>query len=138
MRCGCQREALLRPITPVISDASEELIASALKQAGIRHFFQALYHAGNASEALPDQRQRKRLDLPLADFKVAAEDAVFIGDSPLDAQAAQHHHVPFIRVPRSEDTSFTFSALITGPSRYRSADFSAVLSDRYGKDQAKR
>ena len=122
----------------VISDATEELIASALKQAGIRHFFQAIYHAGNASEALADQRQRKRLDLPLADFKVAPEEAVFIGDSPLDAQAAQHHEVPFIRVPRSEDTSFTFSILITGPSRYRSADFSAVLSDRYGKDQAKR
>jgi phosphoglycolate phosphatase-like HAD superfamily hydrolase len=122
----------------VISDAGEDLIADALKQAGIRHFIQGIYHAGNASEALDQHRQRKRLDLPLADFKVPATEAVFIGDSPLDAQAAQHHGVPFIRVPRSEDRVFTFDNLITGPSRYRSADFSAVMSDRYGKDQPKK
>jgi phosphoglycolate phosphatase-like HAD superfamily hydrolase len=115
----------------VISDAGEELIAASLKQAGIRHLVKGLYHAANASEPLGDGRQRKRLDVPLKDFGVPAAQAVFIGDSPFDAQAAQHYGLPFIRVPRGDDTAFTFTNLITGPSRYRSADFSNLLQERY-------
>lgn len=117
----------------VISDAGEELISAALKQAGIRHFVHGLYHAGNASETLPDGRTRKRLDVPLADYGVPAGEAIYIGDSPLDGDAAQRFGIPFIRVPRSEDLAFSFSSLITGPSRYRSADFTAVMLDRYRK-----
>jgi hypothetical protein len=121
----------------VISDAGEDLILSALTQASVRHLIAAIYHAGNASEQLGEGRVRKRLDRPVADFKIKAEDAVFIGDSPLDAQAAQHYGMPFIRVPRSEDAMFSFTTLITGPSRYRSGDFSEILTDRYRKDKPK-
>jgi phosphoglycolate phosphatase-like HAD superfamily hydrolase len=115
----------------VISDAGEELIVAALKQAGIRHLIRGVYHSINASEALGEGRVRKRLDVPLREFEVPPAQAVYIGDSPLDAQAAQHHGLPFIRVPRSEDLSFSFVSLITGPSRYQSADFSALMLDRY-------
>lgn len=120
----------------VISDAGEELIAAALKQAGIRHLIRDLWHAGNASETLPDGRTRKRLDVPLQAYGIEARDTVYIGDSPLDADAAQRFGIPFIRVPRSEDLSFSFANLINGPSRYRSADFTAVMLDRYGKPKA--
>jgi phosphoglycolate phosphatase-like HAD superfamily hydrolase len=115
----------------VISDAAEDLIVAALKQAGIRHLVRGVYHSINASEALGDGRQRKRLDVPLREFGVPPAQAVYIGDSPFDAQAAQHHGLPFIRVPRSEDLGFNFASLITGPSRYRSADFTSVMLDRY-------
>jgi phosphoglycolate phosphatase-like HAD superfamily hydrolase len=115
----------------VISDASEELIVSALKQAAVRHLIQGIYHADNAEEILPDGRRRKRLDVPLRDFHLTGPDAVFIGDSPLDAAAAHHHQLPFIRVPRSEDSAFSFASLITGPSRYQSADFTALMLERY-------
>jgi phosphoglycolate phosphatase-like HAD superfamily hydrolase len=115
----------------VISDSGEDLIVSALKQAGIRHLIRGIYHSINASESLGEGRVRKRLDVPLREFGVPPAQAVYIGDSPLDAQAAQHHGLPFIRVPRSEDLSFSFRSLITGPSRYASADFSALMIERY-------
>ena len=48
-----------------------------------------------------------------------------------DSLAAGEFGVPFIRVPRSEDATFSFAQLISGPSRYRSGDFTAVMLDRY-------
>lgn len=119
----------------VISDAELAAVEAALGQAGLRAAFAAVYHAGNASEALSGGRARKRLDLPLRDCRVHARAAVFIGDSPLDAEAATHHAVPFIRVPRSEDRAFTFAALIGGPSRYDSAQFSLTFLDRHLRDR---
>ena len=81
-------------------------------------------------------QSRDRFQQPLehrlvARFRVAAPEAVFIGDSPLDAEAARHFAVPFVRVPRSEDRDFTFSTLIRGPSRYQSSEFSTVFLERY-------
>lgn len=121
----------------VITDADQISVEAALLQAGVRERFQGVYHSGNAMEALADGRARKRLDIPLADFGVEADRAVFIGDSPLDAEAAEHHGVPFIRVPRSEDRAFTFEVLITGPSRYDSGEFSATMIDAYLKRKRK-
>lgn len=117
----------------VISDAELEVVESALEQADLRGGVTAIYHAGNALEDLGDGRLRKRLDVPLSDFQVRPAFAVFIGDSPLDALAAQHHGVPFIRVPRSEDHAFSFASLISGPSRYDSGEFSATFLDEYLK-----
>ncbi len=122
----------LRVPLAVISDASREFIVAALRQASLEHQVAAVYHGGNSVEVLPDGRVRKSLAKPLADFGLRGEEAVFIGDSPLDALAASSHGVPFIRVPRSEDGAFSFAALIHGPSRYRSADFTAILLERYG------
>ena len=100
--------------------------------------FHGIYHAGNAAEQLAGGKTRKRLDVPLAEFAVPAEAAVFIGDSPLDAEAARHHGVPFIRIPRSEDRGFSLDVLLHGPSRYRSTEFSAHLLKSFGVDpQAK-
>lgn len=117
----------------VISDAKKAEVESALAQARLTTFVVALYHVDNAAETLGSGRMRKRLDVPLADFKVKPTQTVFIGDSPLDAEAAQHHGVQFIRVPRSEDRTFSFANLITGPSRYRSQEFNVTFLDRYGK-----
>lgn len=117
----------------VITDAGSDAVEAALAEAGVRNRFQAVFHRADAVEDLPDGRCRKRLDVPLAAFAVAADQAVFIGDSPMDAEAAQHYAVPFIRVPRSEDRSFTFVSLISGPSRYDSAEFSARMIDEYLK-----
>ncbi len=118
----------------VVSDAGQAEVERALNQAGVGGYLVRIYHAGNAAADLGGGRQRKRLDLALADFKVRPEQAVFIGDSPLDAEAAQHHGVRFIRVPRSEDRGFSFASLITGPSRYRSQEFNLKFLARYGKD----
>ncbi len=119
----------------VISDAGQVVVEAAIAQAGLRTAFTAVYHAGNASEPLAGGRSRKRLDVPLRDFAVAAPQAMFIGDSPLDAEAAAHHGVPFIRVPRSEDRTFSFAGLIGGPSRYDSAQFSLTFLNQLQRDR---
>ena len=114
----------------VISDAPEAAIANALRQAGLLKRIAGIYDTRSA-DMLPDSRARKRLDLPLKDMQLDARVSVFIGDSPLDAQAAQYHGVPFIRVPRSEDRDFSFERLIAGPSRYRSGEFVVHLEQAY-------
>lgn len=117
----------------VISDAKKAEVDAALTQARLGSFVVAVYHADNAAERLDNGRMRKRIDVPMVDFKIKPTQVVFIGDSPLDAEAAQHHGVQFIRVPRSEDRSFSFANLITGPSRYRSQEFNITFLDRYAK-----
>lgn len=121
-----------RPIPlVVISDAIQSVVEDAIAGAGLRPVLAGVYHAGNASQPLPGGRTRKRLDLPLRDFAVAPAEAVFIGDSPMDAEAAAHHGVPFIRVPRSEDRGFSFATLIHGPSRYDSDTFALTFLDAH-------
>ncbi len=115
----------------VVSDAEESAIVAALDQAKLSGYFGRIYHAGNASQDLGHGRRRKRLDIPLVDLGIAAADALFIGDSPADAESARFHSIPFIRVPRSEDRAFTFASLITGPSCYNSGDFSAAMMKYY-------
>jgi phosphoglycolate phosphatase-like HAD superfamily hydrolase len=119
----------------VVSDASLKAVTQALGQAQLASYFVTVYHADNAAEELGEGRKRKRLDLPVAEFKIRANQTLFIGDSPLDAEAAQHYGVQFIRVPRSEDRSFSFANLITGPSRYRSQEFNVTFLDHYRKDK---
>lgn len=114
----------------VISDAPEAAIAGALRQAGLLARISGIYDS-RAADVLPGSRSRKRLDLPLTEMGIPASAAVFIGDSPLDAAAAHHHGVPFIRVPRSEDHTFSFERLIDGPSRYRSGEFVEHLDQTY-------
>jgi phosphoglycolate phosphatase-like HAD superfamily hydrolase len=121
----------------VASDSDERSVLTALNTASLLRFFSRIYHAENAMEALGDGRTRKRLDLPVADFALKPEEVIFIGDSPLDAEAAAFHHIPFIRVPRSEDRSFSFTLLIGGPSRYDSAEFSAAFLEQYLADNDK-
>jgi FMN phosphatase YigB (HAD superfamily) len=121
-----------KPVTiAVISDAPEAQVKAALNQAGIARLIARIYHAGNAAEPLPEGKTRKRLDLPVRDYQVTLADTVFIGDSPLDAEAAAHHGMPFIRVPRSEDIDFTFTTLVAGPSRYASQDFNGKMIGHY-------
>lgn len=115
----------------VLSDGEQSAVEAAIDQAGLAGRFAAIVGAPESLGQLPDGRVLKRLDLVIARFKVPLQRTVFIGDSPLDALAAQHHQVPFIRVPRSEDDSFSFASLITGPSRYQSTEFSAVFLERY-------
>lgn len=117
----------------VISDADQALVEGALRQAGLVQFLVAIYHAGNALERLPEGRVRKRLDVAMQAQGCSAAQTIFIGDSPLDAEAAAHYQVPFIRVPRSEDRAFSFATLISGPSRYDSQEFSATFLDQYTK-----
>jgi phosphoglycolate phosphatase-like HAD superfamily hydrolase len=122
----------------VISDAKQNEVDAALAQARLRTYVVKVYHADNASEKLEGGRARKRIDVPLNEFKVKATQTLFIGDSPLDAEAAQHYHVQFIRVPRSEDRDFSFAKLITGPSRYRSQEFNITFLDHYAKKDPKK
>lgn len=114
----------------VISDAPEAAIVGALRQAKLLSRI-ATIHDGQVSEPLGAGRSRKRLDLPLRELGVRPDQAVFIGDSQLDAEAARHHRVPFIRVPRSEDRTFSFERLIAGPSRYRSGEFTLHVENEY-------
>lgn len=115
----------------VLSDGEQVAVEAAVAQAGLSNRFAAIVGAPDSLGQLPDGRVLKRLDLLISRFGVTTAETVFIGDSPLDAQAAQHHAVPFIRVPRSEDDAFSFASLITGPSRYQSSEFSAVFLERY-------
>lgn len=130
-----------RPATTlvVVTDAADAEVRAALAQARLEAWFARVYHAGDALEDLGEGRTRKRLDVPLRDFKVAPHEAVYIGDSPLDGEAARHHRLHFIRVPRSEDRGFSFASLIGGPSRYNSAEFSAAFLEQYlGKRERKK
>lgn len=115
----------------VVSDADERHLEAVLVEAGLATSFVALYGAPRSLEDLGDGRQLKRLDLPLADHGVIARKAVFIGDSPFDAQAAQRHGLRFIRVPGSADRDFSFERLIAGPSRYRSAEYTTRMLRRF-------
>ncbi len=116
----------------VISDAPEAAIAGALRQAGLLARITGMYDR-KASDDLGAGRLRKRLDIPLAEHHLRPAQAVFIGDSPLDAEAAKHHGVPFVRVPRSEDRTFSFERLIAGPSRYNSGEFAEHLGNEFGR-----
>jgi phosphoglycolate phosphatase-like HAD superfamily hydrolase len=115
----------------VLSDGEQSAVEAALAQAGLAGRFAAVVGAPDSLGQLPDGRVLKRLDLVISRFTAPLQRTVFIGDSPLDALAAKHHSVPFIRVPRSEDDTFSFASLITGPSRYQSTEFSAVFLERY-------
>lgn len=121
----------------VVSDGDEQAVRGALQQAGLLAKLGRVFHAGNALERLPGGRARKRLDAVLRELGVPKEKAVFIGDSPFDAEAAQHHGVAFIRVPRSEDRAFSFVRLIGGPSSYRSGEFSLAMLESYRKRPVK-
>jgi phosphoglycolate phosphatase-like HAD superfamily hydrolase len=115
----------------VVSDATEAAVVGALRQAGLWTRVDQCFHAGNAQEVAGDGRTSKRLDAVLRFYGVPAAEAVFIGDSPLDARDAQRYQVPFIRVPRSEDRSFSFATLIQGPSLYTSGHFSSLMLQQY-------
>ena len=115
----------------VLSDGEQVAVEAAVAQAGLSSHFAAIVGAPESLGQLPDGRVLKRLDQMTERFAAPVARTVFIGDSPLDAQAAQHHGVPFIRVPRSEDDTFSFASLISGPSRYESTEFSAVFLERY-------
>lgn len=115
----------------VLSDGEQSAVEAAIVQADLAGRFAAIVGAPESLGQLPDGRVLKRLDLVLGRFKAPLQRTIFIGDSPLDALAAKHHGVPFIRVPRSEDDTFSFASLITGPSRYQSTEFSAVFLERY-------
>lgn len=117
----------------VVSDGAMDQVMGALMQAGLTTEVSAIYHAGNALEKFPDGRTRKRLDRPLADFTVQANQSIFIGDSKLDQTAAEYYKVPFIRVPRSEDIRFSLDRLITGPSNYLSGEFEINFLHRYNQ-----
>lgn len=115
----------------VLSDGEQSAVEAALAQAGLAGRVATIIGAPDALVQLPDGRVLKHLDLVLRRFGASPSAAVFVGDSPLDAEAARHFQVPFVRVPRSEDRDFTFATLIRGPSRYQSSEFSAVFLERY-------
>jgi len=115
----------------VVSDATESAVVAALRQAGLWSYVNHCFHDGNAQEKTSEGRTSKRLDVVLQFYRVQASEAVFIGDSPMDARDAQRYQVPFIRVPRSEDRSFSFATLIQGPSFYTSGHFSSVMLKEY-------
>lgn len=121
----------LRVPLAVLSDGEQSAVEAALRQAGIAGHFAAVVGAPESLVQLPDGRMLKRLELLLQRFSLPAASVVFIGDSPLDADAARHFAVPFVRVPRSEDREFSFATLLRGPSRYQSSEFSAVFLERY-------
>jgi len=106
----------------VHSDGEAAHVDRALREADVADFFQTVYDV-SACEQDSDGRMIKRLDIPLRDFQLHQDQAVFIGDSRIDALAAKIHHLPFIRVPRGEDEQFSFARLIGGSSRYDSGEF---------------
>lgn len=115
----------------VLSDGEQSLVERVVAEAGVAERIAVVFGAPQSLELLAEGRTRKRLDLPPAMFGVELKRCVYIGDTALDGEAAKHHRVPFIRVPRSEDREFSFVCLIGGPSRYQSAEFSAVFLQRY-------
>jgi phosphoglycolate phosphatase-like HAD superfamily hydrolase len=119
----------------VCSDASYDAVSEALTQAKLLDWADHIFGVEVSGERLENGLIRKRLDVVVAHYGMPLGQIVFIGDSPLDAQAAHHHQVSFIRVPRSEDEDFDFTQLIAGPSRYDSAEFSSTMLDFYMKQR---
>ncbi len=116
------------------TDATKALVEKALSEAGLSGEFDAIYDAENAGESLDEETALKCLNIPIKDFGTSIEQSIFIGDSPMDAISAHNYGVPFIRVPRSEDTNFSFTQLTHGPSRYSSEAFEQVLDDFYNDE----
>lgn len=115
----------------VLSDGEQAEVERVVAGAGIADRIAVVFGAPDSIEQLGEGRTRKRLDLPPTLFGVELARCVYIGDTVQDGEAARHHRVPFIRVPRSEDRAFSFTCLIAGPSRYQSSEFSAVFLERY-------
>ncbi|MDA3961887.1 MAG: HAD family hydrolase [Planctomycetota bacterium] len=115
----------------VLSDAEGPTLLRVLAHTGLTPWFKALYYAPESVAPDANGVLHKRLDHPLRDFHVKPEQALFIGDSKLDAQAAQRYGLGFIRVPGSADRDFTFTRLIKGPSRYRSEEYTTRMLKRY-------
>jgi phosphoglycolate phosphatase-like HAD superfamily hydrolase len=119
----------------VVSDGPEVLVRKALMQAGVSRLLKGVFHRGDSVDSFDDGQPRKRLDRVLAALGYVPQVAVFIGDSPLDARAAETYGLDFIRVPRSEDRSFSFVRLIGGASRYSSSEMLVHLQDRPQRGQ---
>jgi phosphoglycolate phosphatase-like HAD superfamily hydrolase len=115
----------------VLSDGEQSEVERVVAGAGIAERIAVVFGAPDSIEPLAEGRTRKRLDLPPRMFGVEHGRCVYIGDTVQDGEAARHHRIPFIRVPRSEDRAFSFACLIGGPSRYQSSEFSAVFLERY-------
>jgi phosphoglycolate phosphatase-like HAD superfamily hydrolase len=115
----------------ILSDGEQAVVDAAVAQSGLADRLAVVVGAPESIELTADGQPLKRLDRMLGRFAATRDQTVFIGDSPLDAQAARTHEVPFVRVPRSEDRAFSFAALIAGPSRYQSTEFSAVFLETY-------
>jgi phosphoglycolate phosphatase-like HAD superfamily hydrolase len=119
----------------VLSDAEQVHLEAVLHSCALATWFSGVYGAPRSVEQREDGRLLKRLDVALADQGIAAGDCIFIGDSPLDALAAQNHGLRSIRVPGSADRDFSMEQLIEGPSRYHSAEYTTRMLRRYRRDQ---
>ena len=119
----------------VVSDARADHVAGALEQAGLSDFIERIFHADNGGIEDRDGVLYKRLDRVVTAYKLHPSEVMFIGDSRLDAAAAQEYHVNFIRVPGSLDRDFTFARLVGGASRYRSAEYSSEMLRQFMQDR---
>ncbi|MFW5846425.1 MAG: HAD family hydrolase [Planctomycetota bacterium] len=115
----------------VLSDGERAQVEADLEEADLQPFFTQVFGCEEACRAEADGRMMKLLEVPIEACRVQIAQTVFVGDSPLDGQAAERAGVPFIRVPRSEDASFSFARLIGGSSRYSSGVFDDTLRRLY-------
>ncbi|MHC5067410.1 MAG: HAD family hydrolase [Planctomycetota bacterium] len=111
----------------VLSDAHSDRLRRVLQGTGLDHYFDRLYYGCGAIDIDDEGRPMKHFRNVLADYSITAEQLLFIGDSPLDAEAARRAEIKFIRVPGSADREFGFRRLITGPSGYNSGAYSRKM-----------
>ncbi|MFW5846418.1 MAG: HAD family hydrolase [Planctomycetota bacterium] len=119
----------------ILSDGSERGVRSALQQAGLGNRFPEIFAVERACELGADGIMRKRLDRVMAHFRRSPAETVFIGDSPIDAEAARSQGAHFIRVPGEADTDFSFAQLLDGASHYHSECYVDRLLRSYRQDR---
>lgn len=93
----------------ISSDGQKRRLTGIAKQFGVFDKLRAIYGA----EHIDKWDYLKRLDKILDQCEVAAEEAVFIGDSQVDRFSAEKYGVPFIQVPNTvSERAFSFNSFL--------------------------
>ncbi len=93
----------------ISSDGDQDRLKEIFIRFGIFKQFDAIY----GFKHIHKETYLKQLDQILADFHMEPRDAVFIGDSKIDAYSAQKYGVDFISVPNTvSDRHFSFNSFL--------------------------
>ena len=93
----------------ISSDGQKRRLTGIARKFGIYDKLKAIYGA----EHIDRWDYLKRLDKILSAYQVAAEQAVFIGDSQVDQFSAEKYGVPFIQVPNTvSERAFSFNSFL--------------------------
>jgi len=93
----------------ISSDGGKQKLTEISRRFGIFKSLEKIY----GSDHMDPDTYLKRLDLILQEMGVAAAEALFIGDGPIDGKSCEHYGVDWIQVPNTiEGREFSFNRFL--------------------------